>query len=398
MDESLIEAWVADGTISKKQATKMLADIHAKKADTNSNRIIVAVSTIGAILIGIAAISFIALNWNEIPSLLKVAILLLSTAAALYSGYTLGYEKQNLPRVGQSLLFLGALLWGATVFLTAQIYNVNANAHWLILVWFLGTLPLAYVLASRALGVLLASQFYAWFATFIFSGVDTWNVPWSYIPLLCLTTAIAITAIGGFHYRNERLAPLGRVYRVLSLIVAFFFLFFFTFTEFNKSIAYQSLDSHATGLGTGFMLMAALAFILVVIQWFLNPGKLETAKVESPTMIAVLGLTLLVFFIPPTGGYTTAINPLPALYTVLANLLFVACCALMLYLGYTRQDIALVNLGIVWSAIYIIARYCNVFWNMLNPWVFFLIGGAVLLVGGIALEKQRRAWRATFTK
>ena len=114
-NEKQIQEWLESGTITQEQAQKMLADVDQKSKEERSNKFIVAISTIGAILLGIGAILFVASNWREIPDLMKVLILLGSTFGAYYLGYLFKYDKKNLPKVGVSLFFLGALLFGASI-------------------------------------------------------------------------------------------------------------------------------------------------------------------------------------------------------------------------------------------------------------------------------------------
>jgi len=96
VDEKQIKQWLKEGTITRAQAKKMLADSSSYKKEQSSNKLIVAVSTIGAILLGIGAILFIASNWRTIPNIAKTLILVGSTFGAYYVGYLFRYQKQNL--------------------------------------------------------------------------------------------------------------------------------------------------------------------------------------------------------------------------------------------------------------------------------------------------------------
>ena len=156
MDRDLINKWLKEKVINASQAKRMLSDVESSRKERNSNKFIVSISTIGAILLGIGAILFIASNWQELSQIAKTLILVGSTGLAYYLGYLLKYQKQNLPKVGASLLFLGALLFGATVILISQIYNLNANNHMLVLIWLIGILPLVYALGSAPIAGLAA--------------------------------------------------------------------------------------------------------------------------------------------------------------------------------------------------------------------------------------------------
>ncbi len=138
LDEDLIQKWLDEGTINNAQAEKMQADLAEYKRERRSKSQTIAFSTIGAILIGLGAILFVASNWEKIGDTIKVLLLVGSTVGIHYTGYHLKYESQKYSRVGSALLFLSALFFGASVFLIAQIYNVNADNSTLVLIWLLG--------------------------------------------------------------------------------------------------------------------------------------------------------------------------------------------------------------------------------------------------------------------
>jgi uncharacterized membrane protein len=53
----------------------MLSDVKKKSTEEKSNKFIIAISTIGAILLGIGAILFVAANWQDLSDLIKIIIL-----------------------------------------------------------------------------------------------------------------------------------------------------------------------------------------------------------------------------------------------------------------------------------------------------------------------------------
>ncbi len=77
-------------------------------------------------------------------------------------------------------------------------------------------------------------------------------------------------------------------------------------------------------------------------------------------------------------------------YALIFNLLFAAVALGVIYAGYLSDEPWLVNLGVVFVAVDLIARYFDVFWSAL-PRSLGMIG-AGLLVLGIAwvLERQRK--------
>lgn len=392
IDQKLINKWYTEKTINKAQATKMMADVTNYSKESRSNKFITLISTIGAILLGIGAILFIASNWQELSQLMKVIILVGSTFAAYYVGYLFKYQKQNLPKVGSALLFLGALLFGATIILITQIYNINANNHILILLWLIGILPLVYALRSAPIAGLTTILFYLWIGLFFSQRNEWWffEVLGRFSIVLFIAGSIMLFAIGGLHYLSPKLKDIARIYRLGSLKVLMICLFLLTFEWFSKLSSSRMVDwfnQTQEQLLTGVVIFSILAILITVINWFFN--KSESLSVyEGPLSLGLVALALIFFFYPTT---TT-------IYMVLFNLLFPGLTILFIYLGYNREDMQLVNLGMLWLSIFLVAKYFDWFWKLLERSIFFIVGGLILVLGGIALEKKRRQIKEQFTK
>ena len=95
------------------------------------------VAIIGAVLIFVGIAWLIAINWNQIPSMIKVLILVSAVLISFMSGVVL--KEHESESAGRALITLGALLYILSVFLIAQIYNIStsiqANAWLLFLSW-----------------------------------------------------------------------------------------------------------------------------------------------------------------------------------------------------------------------------------------------------------------------
>jgi len=388
VDEKQIKQWLKNKTITQKQAKKMLAETAQYKKEERSNKVIIAISTIGAILLGIGAVLFVASNWNAISSLGKVMLLLLSTFGAYFAGYQLKYQKQNLPRVGGSLLFLGALLFGATVILITQIYNINANNHILILIWLIGILPLVYALKSMPIAGLASLLYFLWLGLF-FSPTNTWwfmGVLGPVTFVLFIVAAVMLFAIGGLHYIYKELSDVARMYRIAGLKILMVMLFLLTFEWFSRSSYF--FDRYAevpTQVITGVISLAVIAIIITVINWFFNTSK-KISKFEGPGSIGMIVLALIFFYYPSSTS----------IYVIIFNVVLAFMIGILIYMGYHREDMKLVNIGTFWLSAFIVVRYFDWFWNLLPKSIFFLVGGFILVLGGIALEKKRRQLKHQF--
>ena len=116
-------------------------------------RAIRVVVTTGAILVGAGVFSFVASNWSDMSDAFRVAVILVGMAAATGSGYYLR-EIRGYQATGSALLVLGSIIFGAGIFLCAQIFNVHGNWPDGFVLWMLGTLAMAYAVRSTPLYLL----------------------------------------------------------------------------------------------------------------------------------------------------------------------------------------------------------------------------------------------------
>jgi uncharacterized membrane protein len=66
-------------------------------------------------------------------------------------------------------------------------------------------------------------------------------------------------------------------------------------------------------------------------------------------------------------------------------------CLLLIQVGVQRRWEFMVNLGVAFIALLIIATYINLVRSMARTGLMFVVGGAFLIVFGIYLEKKRRS-------
>ena len=392
VDKDQIERWVGEGTISQEQAHKMIADVTKYKREKSSNKLIVAISTIGSIFLGLGAIQFIASNWTAIPDVQKVLLLVSSTFGAYFAGYYFKYQKRNLPNVGASLIFLGALLFGATLFLIAQMYHINANNHTLVLIWILGILPLVYGFNSLPIAGLCSLLFYLWIGLFVFKGNRFGDIEEDliFLPVLYLVSGVLLYGIGSLHYLSDKLKRVARIYRLGGLKVVMFSLFLLTFRLFSGHYGHLRLRDEVVVSGQFtilFVFFAILAMILAATSLFFNPTKAKTSNLENGIGIGIVAIALIFYFLPVTTN----------LYVVLFNVILVAIVFVLLFIGTHREDMKIVNTGMFWLSALVIVRYFDCFWDLLPRSLFFMAGGIVLLLGGIVLEKKRKQFKEQFS-
>lgn len=155
--------WVSDGLVEQGQA-EAIRERYAldEIREGTAGLLLPAIYLIGACLVGGGAISFVAASWDSIPVLLRIALLLSVMLACEIAGFILWKVKGPRERLGEALVALGALIFGANVFLIAQMYHLHGPPHNAFGVWALGALVVAYTTSSSPVMLLVCLTSLVW--------------------------------------------------------------------------------------------------------------------------------------------------------------------------------------------------------------------------------------------
>ena len=164
--EKHVKNWLEKGYIDEKQAGIILADINEEKKKSSRLKMNITLYTIGAILMGIGVISFIAANdWILrlfYSRFAKISAALIVTFGCFWLGYLFSYVKTEFQRLGEVLIFLSTLLIGGVWALIGQIYNVHTDSNFgIFFLWFLSVLPVAYLFRKKSINNLSIVLFIA---------------------------------------------------------------------------------------------------------------------------------------------------------------------------------------------------------------------------------------------
>ncbi|MFZ5822968.1 MAG: DUF2157 domain-containing protein [Bacillota bacterium] len=417
------ERWVRLGLISAQQREAILKLYPQDGAAAGRDRTVLIMSILGSLLVGAGVILYFAANWPRIPATIKVVLILAAMLGSYGAGFYFQYRRGDSPRLGQALIFLGSLLYGASIWLVAQIFHIDSDFPTGFLAWGAGILPLVWATGSRPVLYLATVTLVVWTV-----GAQTEMAQYNYLfPVLMLGAVLPLSR------RTEtRLAE--------SAILLSVFLWYI-------------LNAGRTDLseanGAAVLMVGRLALLYGVVVMLAGLNRLGDGRtyLGSGTFLALIGLYLLTFSIPrwmlPDSGllpslfagspYTVAgavlllagvaagvvlylrsgegerrwllpavLLPVAAVLLaewlpevgrmVLFNLLLLAGVVGVVALGIQRRMELLVNLGLVTFAIHLLTRYFDLFFRAMDRSFFFMMGGVLLLVGGWYLERNRRRW------
>lgn len=139
-----IERWIGAGLVSADKRDAILATIpDGRRLDAAT-----ALAWVGAILLGIAMISFIAANWDALPRLARFALVIAAFAASVAAAaWGARKQRENLSNIA---LTLAALVFAAAIGLTGQIFDIAGDPR--AAAYMAGVAAFALALAGRSTG------------------------------------------------------------------------------------------------------------------------------------------------------------------------------------------------------------------------------------------------------
>jgi len=150
-----VEQWQSEGLIDPSLYEQLARRYQFHRLDAAArNRFILILLGFGSLLLGLAAIAFVAANWQVWSREVKVVLLLgafVGINVAGFWGWRYPGDRWQ-SRVGQGLLLLGALMLGANIALMSQMFHQSGPIYQLYLVWGAGVLAMAYSLRLTMLG------------------------------------------------------------------------------------------------------------------------------------------------------------------------------------------------------------------------------------------------------
>jgi len=374
-------AWVAEGIITEAQRERLLA-----RYPPEAVQAVGLLPLLGSILVGLSALSVVAANWPSLPTTVRLGLLLGSLLAA-YAGGEYFLRRGN-RRLGHGLVGLGLVLFGVSIILTSQLYQLVGYDVSGLLAWVVVGVLLSYLYNSQPLALLpivigAAVQTYCTQALGLFSyatiglvalggGYRWWRRPdtlvasvlavgllwqaalwvalshskitWFFIP------AMLVYAAADWH-RNR---PAARALQGPPLVAAY--LFALGLALFGETDQYAGLLRPPV-----FAYLGALAALFALSV----AGKRRQGRLASlPDWL----LLLPGFYLP--GGLPLAIATLVVLYAHAGSVLARA---------HRSGEAEQLTLGTVLFVVATMVAYFKLTWAFLDKSLFFLIGGVLLL-------------------
>ncbi|GAB1267675.1 hypothetical protein NBRC116493_09280 [Aurantivibrio infirmus] len=412
-----IHKWQQEGLVSAEQA-QLLSNRYIDDGQQNSwGKIIF--SAIGAIILGLGVILFFAYNWEAMHRFLKLSTVLSAVAIAHGLGWYFSFNSKHYQKVGESLHLLGTMLFGAGIWLIAQIYHIDEHYPNAILIWSIGSLAMAWVLSSSIHALLAMALLGFWSAAEVFdfdrvTSLAPWIVAFGVLPLtwhkrsklllffsaslfllllffssINIDGALAfnllfVVAVGyiGFSKlcHSFGLGQFENILRIIGTIVYVVFLYILCFSNVVDELYIGSITV------TTVILYWWLPFVFTFLVWlgvWLKRASIPQTRFDlidsSFTLFTFLFYSVLVCIIKPEDTD----------FSLLFNIIFFAHGVLYLLRGMESVRWQQVALGGLMIASLIFARFLDLFDSLLSRSFAFVILGAGLMLVGILFSRQK---------
>lgn len=421
-----IDRWTNDGLITSEQATRLRALYPDTEKKTSWGLIVF--SGLGAVVVGLGVILLLAYNWSEIPKFGKLSLIFGSFVAAHGVGLWLRWGRTPRVELSEALSLFGSMLFGAGIWLVAQVYNIDEHFPTGFLVWGLGVLALAWALGSVPQALLATVVLTIWGSTELFrysNPADSASV------LLCLGVAplmwsrrsallaavlfsalfILIVANAGFWSGSggsftaafslsalllaiARLVPADDTSNRLRAVCAFFGLSGFVvcayLLSFNGAVrdVLRWTNEHHRSVAIflvyrwSLFTLAALAWGWLVLRRWTRPAAEKLNVEEWLCPIALLycqGVAL-------TGDTTDA-----GFVAGVFNFVCLGVASMWMVRGCRTGHLRSVILGSLFFAALVFARYFDLFDSLALRGLVFLVVGGVLFAEGFFYRRLRQA-------
>jgi uncharacterized membrane protein len=411
--------WINKGIVTEETAKQLSSAYELDNLRHESTRLLSAVIfTIGGLLLGGGLISFVAANWEVIPTPMKLA-LLLSALLGLHSvGFWLRHST-NWTRLGHALIFCGCLVFGANIGLVAQIFHISSNWYGGFGAWALGSLVMAWAIRSWIIGVLALGTSFIWFVGF---QIDREHLASAYPLLLAvsllplawvirsrvlyagtsLLVIVAACVLAGYHGSGRQLLftmaaggmfmwTLGELHRTSKWRMEF------ASTTSALGLALLALGAYVWSFhvlwdvsvfGPMRSLWAVLFFtIAIALSLFMLGRRIQNQPLLTAGVLlagAILCASSLL------SGSTANISDGEFLFTVATNLAALILAAIIIGIGLIDERRLAFWLGSLYLVLLILSRFLEYETSLLVKSAAFLACGVAVIVAGISYETYLR--------
>jgi uncharacterized membrane protein len=422
-----IRTWQTEGLISRDQAEVLQARYPVDRNGRSWGMIIF--SCLGAVIIGLGVILLLAYNWDAIPKFAKLAIILGAVALTHLSGLWLKLGAERTRALGEGISLLGSMLFGAGIFLVAQIYHIDEHFPNAFLIWGLGALSMAVVMPSIPQAILAATLLTVWggaerlafdtpiwvapacialilgslawrrrsrillavlIPAFLFSygfslpagGDSSWLLFSTFLSFSAVL--IAFSQLAAYPGNFSGAAPIFGFYGWVSFWVM---LYLMSFPKIARDLFYWHGESlHWPSFVFGLIPLSLALVTWIGLAYWKTKGRIRSEEGDPGWEVYLVPLTVILGMVDLTASHAVEGWVIAGPF----NLVFIGMVASMMARGCREGLLKPTVIGSVLLVLLVVARYFDLFESQLIRGSVFLAVGLVLLVEGFLYSRSRR--------
>ena len=379
-----IAGWRAAGLLTVEQGDGLLATLSPGPAPVRAvanerklGRGVTILINLGAIALAVGLLIFFASNWIEFGRGAKIASLFALTLGFYVAGFELTREgRGSFPKLGVALVFLGCVMFGTDIVLIALIYDLTAEHAWSLLIQCVAWLSIAYVVRSRLVLFLALAGVVAWFGAEV---GYCWGGYWLYLgrPFHFIGVGACMLAVGGLHaWRGRR--EFATAWALVGLLLVYLSTLILSIFDVQKHVRLDTTTAGAVVwvLFAAPYLLALAAVTVIHVRWK------RTTLTDPPVLVVLFVLALMTL-----ASVIAITHQSRELWFIL---LITVLTSAGIYLGVAWESPVFLNTSLVFFAVNLYTRFYEYFWDAMPKSLFFIVGGAALILGGIWVERMRR--------
>lgn len=347
-----LDRWSARGWVTADGEKGIRAELAESR---RGPRLAGALGILGAVLLGFAAMSFVAANWQHMSKLARLAMMMVGLWASY--GAATWLRLRRLDVFGEAAILAGVAVFGAAIMLITQMYHMEGNPPDAVLTWALGALGAGVVLRSRAaLGASLplAGLWSGWQAAL------NEGVHWALLPML----ALLVLASLWLRWRPG-------LHVVVMMLAAW---------VCGLGYLLPNYPHHGVVVAIG---LAAVAAALAAEQAWPSLTAVTAPATAYAALVGFAGLFAMQFFVRDASILRLSLLAVATLAGLIAQISW--------WLHLERRSLAW--LGYAGFSAELLALYFKTFGTLLDTSLFFLVAG--LIVIGLSAIAYRLHMRET---
>ncbi len=386
-----LEKWEAEGLVSPEQAQKFTERYGLDSPPPWYQRTDFVIKGAALILVGMSLLLVIAQNWEHMGVPFRMALGLVPLAVAYCAVFV--YAAKGKKAETELAMFFATLVFGANIFLQAQIFHFSAyfpdGPYW----WLVGALPVVLYLNSALLGTAMQIILFTWLSMqinhsqfawtgIVLMGLFGWHVYKTrmYIPFLAYSVNVAaflynlFEALDGFQGRN---AGFPGIFLACAAFALLFLAVSSYFVEENESEHSLNISQRLAGIlvaGTVFILtfdeaaremfrgspaLLPAPFLLFAAAWGGEYLIHKRFRQVFLTNAALLGAALALFLASPLRLGDLKLQG--TLIAIAFNLVFFGFTVFKIFSGLKERDKGAFISGVFYLMALALARYINFF-------------------------------------